>query len=134
MKHPKEKDGPALLRFGKRCWGAKQTLSAADYKRWKTLQPQLRHEAHPERVVTELDRRYIRLAKMQVLWRNEHKLPNTGIAALRELSKLSEEKLAYLFAANLIGPSSTRSQIDSLRTAQHPRGRAVAPRHRPRAA
>ena len=132
MKAPKQKIGRKLLRFGRRCLRAKQTLSAADYELWKRQQPQLRHEAHPDRVVTDLDRRYIKLASVPVLWKFQRQLPNTGISTLRELSKLGEEKLQYLFAEGLIGPETTRAQIDTLRTAQHPQGKSVAPRHKPK--
>lgn len=131
MKAAKQKNGRALLRFGRQCLRAKQTLSPEAYEQWKRQQPHLRHEAHPDRVVVDLDRRYVKLASMPVLWTFQRQLPNTGISTLRELAKLGEEKLRYLFAAGLINPSTTRAEVDTLRTAQHPQGRAVAPRHRP---
>jgi hypothetical protein len=130
MKAPKQKSGRALLRFGRECLRAKQNLSPADYAAWKRQQPQLRHEAHPDRVVTDLDRRYIKLALLPVLWKFQRQLPNTGISTLRELAKLGEEKLRYLFTVGLIGPGTTRAEVDTLRTAQYQPGKAVASRHK----
>jgi hypothetical protein len=131
MKTLKEKNGSVLLHFGKKCWDAQRTLSAADYEKWKRSQRQLWHEAHPGQLVVDLDTRYIRLAKMAILWEFEHCLPNTGIGTMRELSKLGEVKLRYLFENGLVNPRTTRLQIDGFKSMQYPGGRSVAPRHRP---
>lgn len=130
MKALKQKNGRALLRLGRRCLDAKRTLSSADYERWKRKQPLLRHEARPDEIVVDLDVRLIHLASMPVLQEFAHRLPNTGVATLRELPKLGEVWLRCLFTVGLVGPSTTRAQIDALRGLQQ--GKPVAPRHKPK--
>lgn len=128
MKAPKLKRGRDLLRLGQRCRDARRDMSPPDYVAWKRQQPLLRHESHPDEIVVDLDIRLIHLADMPVLQEFEHKLPDTGIGTLRELSKLGEVWLRVLFTANLIGPATTRAQVDALRGLQQ--GRPVASRHR----
>lgn len=130
MKAPELKSGRELLSPGKQCQRAKRDMSPEAYEEWKRQQPLLRHEARPDEVVVDLDTRLIHLADMPVLREFEHKLPDTGIGTLRELSKLGEVWLRVLFEADLIGPSTTRGQVDALRGLQQ--GKPVAPRHKMR--
>lgn len=128
MKSPKIKLGRDLLRLGRKCANAKREMSPAEYAEWKRQQPLLRHEARPDEVVRDLDVRLIHLASMSVLQEFEDKLPDTGIATLRELPKLGEVWLRVLFKVDLIGRPTTRQQLDALRGLMT--GRPVAPRHR----
>jgi hypothetical protein len=127
MKRPKEKDPKVLIALGERLIKAKRELSAADYEAFKYNEPELRHEARPEEVTVDKAEQLARLASMPAVRDNIDKLPRTGWAALRELSKLNETALRCLFARGAIGPHSTREDIDRLRTAQTSRN--VAPRH-----
>jgi hypothetical protein len=128
MKAPKRKSGRELLSLGRECLRAKRELPPADYRQWKRKHPLLRHESRPDQVVRDLDVRLAHLAAMPVLWEFKHRLPDTGIATLRELPKLGEIWLRALFEASLIGPWTTRKQIDVLRALQQ--RKPVAPRHR----
>ena len=130
MKAHTSQNGRELLRLGQRCREARRNLPSAEYEQWKRQQPLLRHEARPDEVVVDLDVRLAHLASMPVLREFEHRLPNTGVATLRELPKLGEAWLRCLFEAGLIGPSTTRAQIDALRALQQ--GKPVAPRHKPK--
>ena len=90
MKAHKPKFGRELLALGWQCRRARRDMSPADYVAWKRQQPLLRHESRPDEIVVDLDIRLIHLADMPVLQEFEDKLPDTGIATLRELSKLGE--------------------------------------------
>jgi hypothetical protein len=129
MKTPKEQNGAKLLQFGKLCMEMKRDLSSQSYQQWKKGQSQLWHEAYPGRVLADMDSRYIRLARMQVLWDHIDKLPCTGIATLRELSKLGEDKLRHLFEIGLIDRQTTRQHIDGFRALELPKNKIVAARH-----
>jgi hypothetical protein len=127
MKRPREKDPRKLMALAARLAEAKRTLSAVDFEAFKHAEPELRHEARPEEVTVDKAERLIRLFSMPVILDNLDKLPRTGWATLRELSKLSEATLRALFACNAIGPWSYRENINQLRAAQT--SKTVAPRH-----
>jgi hypothetical protein len=126
MKRSKEKDPKVLIALGARLAEAKRTLSAADYEAFKYNEPELRHEAYPEEVTVDKAERLRRLASMPVIHDNLDKLPRTGWAALRELSKLNEMALRCLFARGAIGPHSTREDIDRLRRRRRPKRRSAS--------
>jgi hypothetical protein len=64
---------------------------------------------------------------MQVLRDYIDWLPETGWGTLRELPKLGESTLRSLFERGAIGPSTTRKDLDHLRSAQ--KRANVAARH-----
>jgi hypothetical protein len=132
MKALKRKSARELLLIGRQVRDAERTTPQPALEQWRTQRPELRHEAHPDKTVVDLDKRLVRLAAMfdasPGLRRFKHKLPCTGVAALRELSKLGAFWLEKLLEVDLIGPQTTRAQIDVLRGLQT--GRPVAPRHR----
>jgi hypothetical protein len=130
MKALKRKRAPELLLIGGQYRAAKRKLSPADFAQWRKERPELRHEAKPDKVITDLDKRLARLAAMPVAQKYKDQLPCTGVAALRELSKLGAFWLEKSLEVGLIHPGTTRAQIDVLRGLQT--GKPVAPRHKPK--
>ena len=132
MKALKRKTAHELLLVGRQVRDAKQKMSPAEFEQWRSQRPELRHEARVDRIITDLDKRLARLDAMfdatPGLRRFKHKLPCTGVATLRELSKLGAFWLEKLLEVDLIGPGTTRAQVDVLRGLQT--GKSVAPRHR----
>jgi hypothetical protein len=126
-----EKDPCALMALGLRLKTAKETLPAAEYDAFRRAEPELYHEARPEDLVEDKDERLIKLASMQVCWDYIDRLPSTGWATLRELSKLSEPVLRELFRRGAITSRTTRENIDCFRSVQKIRagGQGVADRH-----
>jgi hypothetical protein len=131
MKTLKRKRAPELLSIGRQYRAAKRKLSPDEFEQWRSQRPELRHEARPDQVITDLDKRLARLAAMPVAQKYKDQLPCTGVAALRELSKLGEFWLEKLLEVDLIHPGTTRAQIDVLRGLQT--DRPVAPRHKRKA-
>jgi hypothetical protein len=130
MKALKRKSAHELLLIGRQYRDAKQKMSPAEFEQWRSQRPELQHEARPDQVVTDLDKRLAHLEAMAVSRKFKHKLPCTGVAALRELSKIGEFWLEKLFEVDLIGPWTTRAQVDVLRGLQT--NKPVAPRHKPK--
>ena len=128
MKALKPKDVGALRRLGQQYLAAKRNMSRAEFAQWKRQQAAFRHEARPDKITVDIAARLAHLAAMPGLKKFEHKLPSTGVSTLRELPKLGEFWLEKLFEVDLIGPQTTRAQIDVLRGLQT--GKPVAPRHR----
>jgi hypothetical protein len=127
MKALKRKSAHELL-LGRQYRDAKQKMSPAEFEQWRSQQPLLRHEARPDRVIVDLDKRLARLDAMPVTQKYKGKLPCTGVSTARELSKLGAFWLEKLLEVGLIHPGTTRVQIDVLRGLQT--GKPVAPRHR----
>ena len=132
MKAPRRKSAHDLLPIGRQIRAAKQKMTPAEFAQWRKQRSELRHEAKPDRVVIDLDKRLARLSAMfEGSQRFKHKLPCTGIATLRELSKLGAFWLEKSLEVDLIGPPTTRAQVDVLRGLQT--GKPVAPRHKRKA-
>jgi hypothetical protein len=113
-----EKNPKILIALGVRLAEAKRTLSPDGYDAFNRREPELWHEAKPGQLVADKDQRLIRLASMQVLRDNIDRMPWTGLSTLRELPKLGEPALRCLFARGAINRSSTREDIDWLRSVQ----------------
>jgi len=130
MKALKRKNAHDLLLIGQQYRDAKRKLSPEQFAQWRKERPELRHEARPDRVITDLDKRLAALAAMPVAQKYKHKLPCTGVSTLRELPKFGNAALEALFEVDVFGPGTTRRQVDvvyGLIT-----GKPVAPRHRPK--
>jgi hypothetical protein len=113
-----EKDSKNLIALGVRLAEAKRTLSPDAYDAFIRRERELRHEAKPGQLLHDKARRLIRIASMQVLRDNIDRMPWTGWSTLRELPKLGEPALRCLFARGAINRSSTREDMDWLRSVQ----------------
>ena len=105
LKALKRKSAHDLLLIGRQYKAAKRSMSPAEFEQWRSERHELRHEAHPDQVVTDLDKRLAHLAAIPWLKEFEHKLPNAGVSTLRELTKLGEFWLRRL-------PKSTSSGLE----------------------
>jgi hypothetical protein len=76
------------------------------------------HEAKLGQLLHDKANRLIRVASLLVLRDNINKLPESGRSTSRELPKLGEAALRCLFARGAINRSSTREDVDRLRSAQ----------------
>jgi hypothetical protein len=128
VKTPKRKSAHDLLLIGRQYRDAKRKLSPEQFAQWRKERPELRHEARPDRVIVDLDRRLAALAAMPVAQKYKHKMPCTGVSTLRELSKFGNAALEALFEVDLFGPNTTRLQADVLYGLIT--GKPVAPRHK----
>ena len=113
----------------------KAALPPLLYQLFKSMQPELRHEADPGRVVVDKDTRLIQLALMPAAWKYIDLLPRNGWSALREISKIvggRNEHLLIHCERGFIKPNMVRKDFDDVRTAEKilDGGTEVRPRHR----
>jgi hypothetical protein len=74
MKALKRKSAHELLLAGQQYRAAKRSMSPAEFEQWRSQRPELRHEAHPDQVVSDLDKRLAHLDAMSVSRKFKHKL------------------------------------------------------------
>jgi hypothetical protein len=115
-----EKNPKNLIALGVRLAEAKRTLSPDAYEAFMRRERELRHEAKPGQLLHDKAHRLIRIASMRVFRDYIDNLPWTGWSTLRELPKLGEPTLRCLLDRGAINRSSTREDIDRLRSAQKP--------------
>jgi hypothetical protein len=123
-----EKIPQKLLELGRRLVEAKRTLSADAFDSFMHRELELQHESRPGQLLRDKARRLAQVALLRVLWDFIAVLPCTGWSTLRELPKLGEATLRCLLERGAINRSTTREDVDRLRSAQK-RGN-VAARHR----